>query len=110
MGSKTNSAPPASASSHRGGKSLDATILPFARQSLAADPDGRNDLLALLTRFTETERWDDPETLMAAYGHHNAVVERTVPSDCLLQWHPGDGWGPICDALGLPVPESRSRG
>ena len=27
-----------------------------------------------------------------------------MPADRLTEWHPGDGWGPLCDALGLPEP------
>ena len=33
------------------------------------------------------------------HGHRAAV-----PADRLIDWHPGDGWGPLCDGLGLPVP------
>jgi hypothetical protein len=27
-----------------------------------------------------------------------------VPADRLVEYHPGDGWGPLCDALGVPEP------
>ncbi|ETW94760.1 MAG: hypothetical protein ETSY2_49230 [Candidatus Entotheonella gemina] len=36
---------------------------------------------------------------------HNARVREAVPSDRLLIWQAGDGWAPICEALGLPVPD-----
>ena len=41
---------------------------------------------------------------MAAYERHNAEVRREVPADRLIDWRPGDGWEPICSALGLDVP------
>jgi hypothetical protein len=28
-----------------------------------------------------------------------------VPADRLLEWSPGDGWEPICNALALAVPD-----
>lgn len=47
----------------------------------------------------------DREAAMAAYERHNEDVRRTADPDRLLAWHPGDGWEPICSALGLPVPD-----
>ena len=34
----------------------------------------------------------------------NEEVKRTVPAERLLVWEPRDGWEPLCEALGLPVP------
>ncbi len=31
-------------------------------------------------------------------------VRREVPPERLVEWRPGDGWEPICSALGLTVP------
>jgi hypothetical protein len=66
--------------------------------------EGRG-LLDLLERFTGKEDWDDPATLMASYERHNAEVRKTISGQRLLEWHAMDGWEPICNALGLPVPE-----
>ncbi len=55
----------------------------------------------LRTRFTD--RWQDPEAAMAAYARHNDVVRAEIPGERLVEWQPGDGWEPICIALGLPV-------
>jgi hypothetical protein len=52
-----------------------------------------------------TPQWRDREAAMAAYDAHNASVRAEVPEDRLIDWQPRDGWGPICDALDLPVPE-----
>jgi Sulfotransferase domain len=47
---------------------------------------------------------DDPDGAMAAYEHHIADVRAAVPPERLVEWHPGDGWEPICAALDAPVP------
>lgn len=57
----------------------------------------------LRTRFTPAVR--DPEQAKAAYERHNAHVRATVPPDRLVEWSPGDGWGPLCAALDLPEPD-----
>ncbi len=85
--------------------SADETILPYARMSLAPDWIGGRGFLALLERFTGTERWDDPATMMAAYERHNSAVRESIPRHRLLEWRAAEGWKPICDALGLPVPD-----
>ena len=46
----------------------------------------------------------NPTAMIDAFERHNAAVRREVPADRLLEWQPGDGWEPICDRLGLPVP------
>lgn len=84
--------------------SADATILPYARLSLAPGWDGGHGFRALLERFTGTPDWNDPATLMAAYERHNAEVRRTAPPDHLLAWRAEDGWAPLCRALGVSVP------
>jgi hypothetical protein len=58
------------------------------------------DLLA--SRFTP--EWTDENACKAAYERHNAAVRKTIPADRLLEWRAGDGWDPICDALGVPIP------
>jgi hypothetical protein len=55
------------------------------------------------TRFSN--RFGDAESMMAAFDRHNAAVRATVPAERLLEWTPGDGWGPICERLGLAVPD-----
>ena len=57
---------------------------------------------ALRDRFCD--RFDDPTAMMDAFVRHNDAVRAGVPASRLLEWTPGDGWAPICDRLGLPVP------
>ena len=35
---------------------------------------------------------------------HNDEVRRSVARNRLLEWHPGEGWDPICERLGLVPP------
>jgi hypothetical protein len=51
-----------------------------------------------------SDRFDDPTAMMDAFERHNDAVRAGVPADRLLEWTPGDGWEPICERLGLPVP------
>ncbi len=46
----------------------------------------------------------DAEAAIGAYEAHNAAVRAEADPARLLEWRPGDGWAPLCDALGVPVP------
>jgi len=48
--------------------------------------------------------WRDDDAAMAAYERHNDAVLAEVPKERLIQWQPGDGWEPLCKALGVAVP------
>ena len=50
------------------------------------------------------DRFDDPDAMIAAYERHKAAVRSFVPAIRLVEWTVGDGWEPLCDHLGLPVP------
>jgi hypothetical protein len=47
----------------------------------------------------------DREAMMAAYEAHNAAVRSEVPPERLFEYQPGDGWAPLCAALGMPEPD-----
>lgn len=66
------------------------------------DPWMQAVLRMLGARFSD--QLDDADAMMAAFDAHNAAVRAGVPADRLLEWTPSDGWGPICERLGLPVP------
>ena len=57
----------------------------------------------LADRFCD--RFGDPAAMMAAFERHNDEVRARVPAAQLLEWTPADGWGPICDRLGVAVPD-----
>ena len=52
-----------------------------------------------------TANWTDKASALAAYEKHNAEVRASVPASHLVDWQAGDGWKPLCDALGVAVPD-----
>jgi hypothetical protein len=64
-------------------------------------PGWPHDLIAR----TFTPGWQDEEQAKAAYLRHNDEVRAAIAPDRLLEWSPGDGWEPICAALGIAVPD-----
>jgi hypothetical protein len=50
-------------------------------------------------------RFPDREAAIARYEAHAEEVRAGVPAGRLLEFSPADGWAPICDALGEPVPQ-----
>lgn len=85
--------------------SLEATVLPVAREALADNWTGGRDLMTLFERFTGTNEWDDPVVLKAAYKRQNAAVRESIPAGRLLEWNAKQGWEPLCKALGVAVPD-----
>ena len=56
-------------------------------------------------RFGFSDRFDDAEAMIAAYERHNEAVRAAVPPNRFLEWTVADGWAPLCNRLGLPVPD-----
>src|SRR4029079_16756462 len=81
-------------------KSANDTIF----ELMAKMPDGEFPKTMMKPRFTEN--WSDKTVAIQAYEAHNANVRASVPPERLVDWQPGDGWEPICNALGLPVPDT----
>jgi hypothetical protein len=55
------------------------------------------------TRFSA--ELGDPTAMMDAFERHNAEVRAGVPAERLLEWTVSEGWEPICERLGLAVPD-----
>jgi hypothetical protein len=47
----------------------------------------------------------DVSALMEGFGAHNQAVKETIPQDRLLVYQVTEGWGPLCDFLGVEVPD-----
>ena len=50
-------------------------------------------------------RFEDRDFAIARYQAHSAAVRAGVPADRLIEYSVTQGWGPICAALDLPVPD-----
>jgi hypothetical protein len=87
--------------------SFQRTILQSMNATIPADrPDWQRRRamnLSVLARLTPN--WRRESDAIDAYERHNEEVRRAVPSDRLIDWRPGDGWEPICSALGIRTPE-----
>jgi hypothetical protein len=60
-----------------------------------------NDLFA----NTFTAKYADEASAKAAFDRHNVDVRTRAPAGRLVEWRGQDGWGPICAALKIPVPD-----
>jgi hypothetical protein len=69
-----------------------------------SDMEAHSAMATSLFQNTFTPHWQEEGPAKAAYLAHNERVRATVPADRLVEYHPGDGWGPLCDALGVPEP------
>ena len=49
---------------------------------------------------------NDRDKAIAHYNRHIEDVKASVPRDRLLVFSVDQGWGPLCDFLGVPAPES----
>ena len=55
-------------------------------------------------RFRDTP--DDRDHCITAYELHNEQVKHTVAAERLLVYQVTDGWGPLCEFLEVPTPDS----
>lgn len=56
-------------------------------------------------RDTFSGDFGNREHAIAIYERHNAEVIRTVPADRLLVYRVSEGWPPLCEFLGVEVPQ-----
>lgn len=86
-------------------RSMEATVLPRMREMLAKDDaDPMVTLFRVIFRDLFTDA-DDRDEAMAGYERWLDEVRAEIAPDRLIEWQPGDGWDPICRALGMPVPD-----
>jgi hypothetical protein len=87
--------------------SMEKTIVAALTMDLPPDSEGVAAHRAMVLDMFErrfTPDWREPQAAMAAYERHNERVRAEVPPERLVDWQPGDGWEPICAALGVAVP------
>jgi len=60
----------------------------------------------LIWRRSHKGTMKDRDKAIAHYNRHMEDVKATVPPDRLLVFSVDQGWGPLCEFLGVPAPES----
>lgn len=81
--------------------SMQKTIFQVVREN--TDPDSIG--ATIIAERTFGGRIDDPAHVVEVYERHHAEVLKAVPAERLLIYQVGDGWKPLCDFLGVAVPE-----
>lgn len=57
---------------------------------------------------TFSDRFQDREYAIEVFNRHNEEVKRYVPANRLLVYEAKEGWGPLCEFLGVEVPEGET--
>ena len=60
----------------------------------------------LIWEGTFDGRFEDKQYAIEVFNRHNEEVRERVPKDRLLVYEVKEGWGPLCDFLGVEVPET----
>ena len=98
------------AGSSRTGTASSPSSPPPSTGRLRRPPDAgggaeRREWISELLTARFTARWGDRDGAIEAYRRHNDAVRTAVAPGRLVEWRPGDGWEPLCAALGEPVPD-----
>jgi Sulfotransferase domain len=64
----------------------------------------RRRMVLAMIESTFTPDWRDRAGAIAAYVRHADRVRETVPAGRLVEYRAGDGWEPLCAALGVEIP------
>lgn len=90
--------------------SVHKTILPkiLNRHQLEEGPERsrHNMSFEIILNQTFGGRLDDREHAMNVFRAHNEEVSRTISADRLLVYDVNQGWEPICEFLGVSIPET----
>jgi hypothetical protein len=72
--------------------------------------DDQSNAWARMTKLVIKDFFDgrlhDRDHVIAVYARHNENVRRIIPKERLLIYEVTQGWGPLCEFLGVPVPGS----
>jgi sulfotransferase family protein len=64
----------------------------------------RRQMVIAMVESTFTPDWRNRDGAIAGYIRHSDRVRESVAPERLVEWRPGDGWEPICEALGIEIP------
>lgn len=87
-------------------RSVTATIGRYLTDEIQPETGRTRMAYRLITRNIFDGKVDDPEHAMRVFEEHNAEVQRTIAPERLLVLPVGSGWQPLCDFLGVPVPDA----
>lgn len=79
----------------------------FQSRPLRATFGWVNDIADVLKKVIEERTFGgrmDPESIIATHAAHIERVKEVIPADRLLVYRVQEGWAPLCQALGLPMP------
>ena len=82
-------------------RSMENTILQLIKRS--TDPESLG--VSLIGKQVFGGDIENRDTIIAAYERNTAEVQAAFGPDHLLTYHIGDGWEPLCEFLGVPVPD-----
>jgi Sulfotransferase domain len=88
-------------------KSAHNTIF-FPLNDALAKPVGEDpwaDMIRAIFAARFTGDIDDERAMKDAFAAWNERVRREADASRLVEWQASDGWGPLCAALGVPVPD-----
>jgi hypothetical protein len=86
-------------------KSASRTIFAIQqREPKADDNPAFKPMISEMFSNTFTPDFLQEAPAKAAFDRHNADVRKRAPANRLVEWRATDGWGPLCAALGVPVP------
>ena len=84
-------------------KSTQATI--FARAMPDDSPDPWMQMVLKVVGDLFERRMHDKDKLISVFKAHNARVREVIPAERLLVYEVAQGWAPLCNFLGVPVPD-----
>jgi hypothetical protein len=87
-------------------KSISNTIMPAMKKPKDGDERRLPGIFGPLLIGEKTFHNDfSEENMIAVYERHNEEVKRTIPKGRLLVFEAKEGWEPLCEFLGVPVPD-----
>jgi hypothetical protein len=80
-------------------------------------PSWLRKVVPIVSHFTQMERrliwlnlfegnFEDRQRAIEIFHQHTEAVKSTVPADRLLIFNVNEGWEPLCQFLGVPVPDT----
>ncbi len=65
----------------------------------------RKNMASQLFKRVFSGRYQDKEHILEVFGQHPGKVEEWVPRESLLKYRVTEGWQPLCEFLGVPIPD-----